>query len=311
MGAALAATLARPAWWAMALAAFLVRGGFLLILLPILSLPTTAGLTTAVAPALETLILGRQSLQGLLAGAVLITLLLAALTAALLAGSWLDLALMREAAEDEDVDLGWSPVHGSVREALALRLTAHLPTVVALGYAVLRLVPVAYEELTAPGETTAPVVTRVFERAPDALVLVVVAWLAGEAIGSLAARRSAVGMAATPALIASARQLFGPRGLATLALTSAVLVVLWLPFLLATQRAWAHLRADLLDGADAVQLSASLILLSATWVLGLAVAGAGLAWRATAWTAEVALPAGVDQPVAGTPPEVAPGAIRG
>lgn len=311
MGAALVATLTRPSWWAMALAAFLIRGGFLLILLPIVSLPTTAGLTTAIAPALEALILGRQSLEDVLVGAVVITLLIAALAAALLAGSWLDLALMREAAEDEDVDLGWSPVHGSVREALALRLTAHLPTVVALGYAVLRLIPAAYEELTAPGETTAPVVTRVLERAPDALVIVVVAWLAGEAIGSLAVRRSAVGMAAVPALIASARQLLGPRGLATLALTSAVLIGLWLPFLLATQRAWAHLRADLLDGADAVRLGAALVLLSAAWVLGLAVAGAGLAWRATAWTAEVALPAAVDQPVAGTPAEVAHGAVRG
>lgn len=311
MGAALVATLARPAWWAMALAAFLVRGGFLLILLPIVSLPTTAGLTTVLAPALEALILGRQSLQGVLVGAVMITLLLAALAAALLAGSWLDLALAREAAEDEDVNLDWAPLHGSVREALALRLTAHLPTLVASGYAVLHLVSVAYEELTSPGETTAPVVTRVLERAPDAVVIVVVAWLAGEAVGSLAARRSAAGMRATPALIASARQLLGPRGLATLAVTSAVLIGLWLPFLLATQRAWEHLRAYLLDGADAIHLGAALVLLSATWVLGLAVAGAGLAWRATAWTAEIALPAAVDQPVSSAPPEVAPRTVRG
>jgi hypothetical protein len=30
-----------------------------------------------------------------------------------------------------------------------------------------------------------------------------------------------------------------------------------------------------------------LLLLATTWVLGLAVIGAALAWRATAWTAEV------------------------
>ena len=42
MWGALVASLSHPAWWAMALAAFLVRGGILLILLPIVSLPTTA-----------------------------------------------------------------------------------------------------------------------------------------------------------------------------------------------------------------------------------------------------------------------------
>jgi len=56
---------------------------------------------------------------------------------------------------------------------------------------------------------------------------------------------------------------------------------------LAAGRAWEHLRGYLLDGADTVQLWAALTLLVATWVLGLAVLGAGLAWRATAWTAEV------------------------
>ena len=58
--------------------------------------------------------------------------------------------------------------------------------------------------------------------------------------------------------------------------------------MLAAGRAWEHLRGYLLDGADVVQLGAALVLLVATWVLGLAILGAGLAWRGTAWTAEVA-----------------------
>jgi hypothetical protein len=311
MGTALVATLARPAWWALALASFLVRGGFVLVLLPIVSLPTTAGAATAVAPTLEALVLGRTSIEGVLIGTAAIGLALVGLAAAALAGSWFDLALLREAARDEDVELGWWPGSASVREALALRLTAHLPTLIALGYAIYRIVSVAYEELTAPGDSSVSVVSRVLVRTPDALLLVVVAWLAGEAIGSLAARRAAAGMRPGPALRASARQVASFRGLATLVLTTVVLVGLWAPFLFAAGRTWEHLRAYLLVGTDPVQLAAALLLLSSTWVLGLAISGAALAWRATAWTAELARPVALETTVAAGPPEIASEAAHG
>lgn len=311
MGTALVATLARPAWWALALAAFLVRGGFILILLPIVSLPTTAAVATMAAPTVEALVLGRTTVQGVLVVAVVLILAVAVLAAAALAGSWLDLALVREAAADEDVELGRSPVHASVREALALRLTAHLPTVIALGYAIARIVSVAYAELTAPGDSTVPVVSRVLDRTPDAVLAVVITWLAGEVIGSLAARRAAFGAHPRPALLASVRQVASLRGLATLGLTTVVLVGVWAPFLFAASRAWEHLRAYLLDGADAVQLAAALVLLSSTWVLGLAVAGAALAWRATAWTAELARPVVIEPSVVAGPSEIASEAAHG
>jgi hypothetical protein len=79
----------------------------------------------------------------------------------------------------------------------------------------------------------------------------------------------------------------GVRGIATLLATSAVVGGILVAFVFAIGRAWEQLRGDLLDGADVLQLWAALILLVATWVLGLSILGAGLAWRATAWTAEV------------------------
>ncbi|MEO5704913.1 MAG: hypothetical protein ABIR64_08005, partial [Candidatus Limnocylindrales bacterium] len=126
MQSALVATLARPEWWAMALAAFLVRGGFLVIVLPIVSLPTAAAIVTTFSPAVETVILGKPSLEGAVVGSLVLMLVLAALAAAGLAGSWLDLALVREAAEDEDIDRGWRPAHRSAVQALSIRLTAHV-----------------------------------------------------------------------------------------------------------------------------------------------------------------------------------------
>ena len=274
----------------MALAAFLIRGGFVLVLLPIVSVPTFAAVVTNLSPLAEAIVLGRPSLGGAILGSTVLVALLAALAAAALVGAWLDLALVRDATEDEDVDAGWRPVHASPTAALAIRLTAHVPTLLGLAYGFFRTATVAYEEFLTPSDSGVQIVDRVLARVPDVLILVLVAWLVGEAVGALAARRGAAGMRALPALSASVRQVVGLRGLATLALTSVVLVALVVPFAFAVGRAWEHLRSYLLDGADVVQLWAALILLVATWVLGLSIIGAALAWRATAWTAEVPAP---------------------
>lgn len=288
MQSALLATLGRPGWWAMALAAFLVRGGVVLIVLPIVSLPTPAGLVTALAPAVEGIILGRPTAEGALIGVAVVLLVLAGLAAAGLAGAWLDLALVREATADEDLEAGWVPIRGSPADALAIRLIAHLPTLVALGYGLVRVIAVGYEEFMSPGDTAAPVVDRVVGRVPDVVLIVLIAWLVGETVGTLAARRATTGMSVTRALVASMRQLVRPRGLATLALSTGVLLGIIVPFAFASGLAWEHLRGYLLGGAEAVEFAAALILLVATWVLGLAILGVGLAWRAAAWTAEVA-----------------------
>ena len=114
MQASLLAALAKPAWWALALAAFLVRGGFLLALLPIVSLPSTAALTNAFAPTIEDIILGGPSVATVAAGTVLIAGAFVALFALAFAGSWLDLELLREATSDPELDLRWRPSNRSV-----------------------------------------------------------------------------------------------------------------------------------------------------------------------------------------------------
>jgi hypothetical protein len=312
MQSALVATLGHPRWWALALGAFFVRGGILLVLLPIVSLPSAASVATAIAPALEGLILGSPTVAGVLLGAVLGLLGIAILLAAGLTGSWLDLALVREAAGDDDVDLRWAPIRVSAVRALGIRLVAHLPTLAAIAYASVRLVVATYQEVLSPGSPALPMAFRVIQRMPDAVLVLVVAWLAGEILGPLAARRAAAGASVSNALNASARQLASARGLATAVVTSSVVVALAVPFLLVVARAWIHLRAYLLEGVDDVHLGAALVLLLATWILGLAILGAGLAWRAVAWTAEVEAPGGpVERPLAApasaSASEVAPG----
>ncbi len=60
---ALLVTLASPATWPLALAAFLLRGGLLVVALPILVLPTPVGLGNLLAPTLTAFVFGGVSLQ--------------------------------------------------------------------------------------------------------------------------------------------------------------------------------------------------------------------------------------------------------
>ena len=290
MRTALAVTMARPAGWVMALAAFLVRGGFFLILLPLVGLPSVSSLATTLAPPIETLILSRQSLEGALIGTVLISTIVGLLAAAGLAGSWLDLALLREAGDADELNSKVPFVEPSAWRAFAVRLAAHLPTFLALAYATVRIVIVTYDELLSPGDSTIPLVARVIARAPDALALVVVMWLIGEAVGGLAMRRSAAGEPAGRALRNAARDLLGRRGLATFVVSNAVVGVAGALLVTVVGRASEHVRAYLLDGAGDVPLAAALLLLISAWILCLAVLAAALAWRATAWTIEAERP---------------------
>lgn len=287
MRGALVATAAHPEWWVMALAAFMVRGGLILAVLPIVSLPSTAALITAFAPPLEALVLGRPSLEGVAAGTLLIGLAAAGFAIAGATGAWLDLALVRAATEDDELELGWSARRTSAWSAFGIRLVAHVPTFLALGYGAARIVGATYDELIGPGNLTVPVAVRVALRAPDAVALIGFAWLLGETLGPLAARRMAGGERPGDALRRSIGQLLGGGGLGTLAAANLPVLMVAVPFLVAVGNAWEHLRTYLDQGVGEVNLAAALLLLIASWVLGMAVLGAALTWRATAWTVVV------------------------
>jgi len=288
MTAALAASMGRPRWWVMALAAFLVRGGIVVILLPLISLPSAPALATALAPTVEAIAISRQSFETALFGTALITLVVGVLTAAAYTGTWLDTSLAREAEAAAELRLARPGAAPSAWRMLAIRLVAHLPTLVALAYGAVRIVVATYQELLSPGDASIPIALRVLGRAPDAIVAAVIVWLAGEAIGGLAARRAAEGATVGAAIRGAIRDLIRLRGVATFVVTDAVVLGVALLLIAVVGRAAEHVRVYLLDRVDDVSLAAALLLLVTTWVLALAVLGAALAWRATAWTIEAA-----------------------
>lgn len=287
LAASLLATLARPGWWAMALAAFLVRGGILVALLPIIALPTVAGLANAFGPALVGFVFGGPSTTFLVAvGSIAIALLGAIVVGGLLGGG-LDLALVRDAARDEDLESGGAPRSGGPGRAFAVRLIAHLPTAAAIAVGALRLVEASYAELIHPGDPSIPVAIRVVLRIPEVVAFLAAAWLIGEALGGLAVRHLAWGASVPAAIGRAVRSLVRPSGLATLVVTDSVLAVVVAGSVSAAGVAWAHLRTVLMDDGPASQVRLALVVFSLTWTAGLWLISLAVAWRATAWTFEV------------------------
>jgi hypothetical protein len=288
LAASLLATLTRPAWWAMALAGFLARGGILVLLLPIVTLPTVAGLANAFGPTLVGFVFGGPSASFLIAVASIGLATLAWFVAGGWLGGGLDLALVRDAARDEELEAAAPPRSGGPGRAFVARVIAHLPTgaVVALG--AVRLVDASYGELIHPGSPSIPIALRIALRIPEIVALLVATWVVGEALGGLAVRHLAWGASVPGAVGRAIRSLVRPSALATLVLTNGALAAVIVGSATAAGIAWDHLRVLLLDGATGNEVRLALIVFSLTWTAGLWLISLAVAWRSAAWTFEVA-----------------------
>src|SRR4051812_37335622 len=101
--AALLTSLARPAFWPVALAGFLARGGILAFLIPIVVLPTPSGVADVIAPAITSFAFGLVSAAFIVIVAVSIGVLVAWVVLGGIAGAWTDVELAVAAADDEDI----------------------------------------------------------------------------------------------------------------------------------------------------------------------------------------------------------------
>jgi hypothetical protein len=209
--AALLAALGRPSWWLLALAGFLVRGGAVLFLLAIVSLPSPLVVSNIVAPLVVPIALGQidagtVALIGLGVGSVVIWLI---------GGGWVAAAIEivlirdgREAMAEEGLTVQSAPRSGGLltSRVMAAHLLAHIPTALVLGIGSVRILSVAYIELTNPFEVATPLVLRVIAGAAAPVSAIVAVWLLGEIVGGLAARRMVL---AGAALLGSLRRAVG------------------------------------------------------------------------------------------------------
>jgi hypothetical protein len=305
---ALLVTLASPATWPLALAAFLLRGGLLVVAVPILVLPTPVGIGNILAPTLTAFVFG-----GISAGLVILvgSIVVAGLTW-LIAGGLLAAALEAEAARivvaydgfvapagtcpqgapADDLPAPRTPHVARQRRAeasrvLIARLLAHLPLAVALTWGSTRFVEVTYHELTNPADVVTPLVWRVLLASPEVVAAVVLTWMVGQALGAMAARRVVLARGgvfralrdASLALLRRPLAVFADFWLPTLALGLALA-----PSAVTAASAGTVVRAAMTAPDDPVEIVLAVVLFVSLWVVGLCLTGVICAWRAAVWT---------------------------
>jgi len=297
MLAALLIVLPRPTTWVVALAAFLVRGGVLLFLVPIVVVPSPVDLATSLGPTITSFVFGGLSPEF----ALTIALIFATFLAWLLVGGAIaaatERALVEAVATDDDSPLAAarrpmpSRRRGRVRRILIVRLAGHIPLAVVLGWGALRIVQATYMELTSPSDVIAPIALRVLTAVPDAVIGIVAAWTLGEILGSLGARRLVLrGQSADNAYLGAwADLLRRPAStIATFIGPTLVLLVVVGPISVAARVAWDGLRILLATErtSSPLDILIALVAFVAVWSTGLVAAGLLSAWRSAAWTIE-------------------------
>jgi len=293
--AALLAVLGRPTWWVLGLAGFLARGGILLFVLSTATLPSPLALSNIVAPLLVPIVFGGVT-PFLVA---VIGLGIGSVVAWILVGAWLgaatEVVLIRDArrvaleeglpARSEITLRRWV-----VLRVAAAHLLAHIPLGAALAASSVAIVNVTYTELVNPFEVVTPLPIRIARAATTQIAAIVLAWIAGEIAGGIAARRIVVrGDGIVRAVTGAYGEMLARPWSSVLPalLTLAVLVVDLAAMLAAVDIAWTAARGRLTDlPADGVEIGFAIVAFAAAWCLALAVAGLISAWRSVAMTLE-------------------------
>jgi hypothetical protein len=284
---ATALTFVQPAGWLVALAGFLARGGFLLVALPILVVPSSADVVTAATPIVNRLVLGTWSMDATLIALLLLGLLALVVVGLLIVGGAADGWLVASAA-DELGSRASPDARPTASRLAAAWLVGQMPFLVVVALALGPVYEATYRELTAPGDPVMPVALRVVARIPDVVALTAAAFLVSAMLAGLAVRQVALEGSSVLAAL--------PRGLVVLLrrpLTAIVAligslvvsVVMVAPAILASAAAFAGLRDLVADGGDGLVLGVAALLLVASWLGGLVLMGVAGAWRSYAWTA--------------------------
>ena len=298
MASASILAVSRPRLWAFALLGFLARGGLVVLVVPMLVLPTFVGLSNTIGPTSVTAAGPTPRLVAMIA--TWLAIAIGAIVAGTLVASASEVALYRAtvapseggprlgAASPDMQASAWS-WRRPVRRAATVRLALLGPVGVALAVAVPAWVQVGYDELLLPSNLAVPLPVRVIADAPWASAAVIVTWLACEVLGGLATRRVALGGSSIGGALAAAVADVVRAPVTTLltivvAIAGTLLVVV--PAVMLVASAWDRARSALVDGADVVSVLGATFLLVVAWAACLLVAGIAAAWRSALWTAE-------------------------
>lgn len=287
--ASLLGILERPSTWLLALVGFLVRGGWLFVLAPIVVLPTAVGVANVVAPLLEDVAFGRRTDQVLSSAAIGLLAAIVWLVGGGALAAATEVATVRGTVGAME-RAGASPRGHAIWRVLAVRLVALVPLIVAVGWAVMRFTGVGYRELTNPSDVSTPAAWRIVAGAPDAGIALLATWLLAEIVGAVAARR--VVLAGDGVRVALGHAIAhlranAARSIALASISAVVLLLVLAVTALATGTAWSVLRGALADGDASIGTMVVLVLFVGMFAGGLVLIGLTAAWRSAVWTVEV------------------------
>jgi hypothetical protein len=280
---AVAATRERPSLWIVALCGFLARGGIVLLIVPLVPLPSTVGMATFVGPTSVTA--AGLTPDGIVRVALVVALAVGWLVAGSLVGALTDRAAVRTVAWNGDV------VERGGRRVLlrlaGLRLIALVPLIAVVAIAARSVGELVYQELILPSDISAPIVLRVVQGARLQVIAIALAWVAGEVLGGIAVRLVVLEDRSIGQAIGSAVAFVVRHPLATLVATVAGLGGLLVAIavaLVAIGAAWASLAEAVSGPIDGAALIRTTILLVAAWAASAALVAIVAAWRGAVWT---------------------------
>jgi hypothetical protein len=287
LSGALLAVLARPSTWPLALLGFLVRGGWLLIVAPIVVVPTPVGLANVIAPLLEDVAFGRRTAELIVLALIAVGVVIAWLIGGGLIAAVVEADGTRRIADEEGIPWRRGP---SAWRIVATRLIADVPLAIGALWAAVRIVAVGYRELTVPSDVTTPAAWRIVGGAPDAFAILFLAWFVGEVVGAIGARRIVLrGDGFRGALRAGLRRFVRePARMIVLGLAATASLVIVLAVTgLAVGATWNALGAALSIGDASPATTLLVLLFVALFSGGLVLLGLVSAWRAAIWTIDM------------------------
>jgi hypothetical protein len=286
---AVVATRERPALWLVALCGFLARGGIVLLILPMVPLPSTVGMATFVGPTSVTA--AGLTPDSVARVAFLVALVVGWFVVGNVLGALTDRAIVTAAAPTDRV-----PEQTGARLVLrivALRLVALLPFIAVVAITARSVGELVYQELILPSDITSPIVLRVVHGARGQVAAIVLAWVAGEVLGGIAVRLAILEGRSVRRAILGSVVFVVRRPLTSLGATVAglaLLVVAMAPSLVAIGVAWAMLGTAVSGPLDAPAVVGATILVVVAWTSSAVLAAIAAAWRGTLWTIAVARP---------------------
>jgi hypothetical protein len=284
LAAALEVAVSDVEAWPIGMLGFLVRGGFVILAMPVLTLPSPVGLATILGPAVIS--------TGRLDGPLLSLLVIWGVALIVLLAVALVLAAIAQQALHARWGLGLvASARVAVRRLSAVELLALAPIAIVLSLTITAVVDDVRAELLLPGDLAVPLVARVAARAAVPLGALAAAIVVAEAIDGTLARRVLVHdrPARRPgrslwSVVATASL----GWLVTLAVLAPGLVVIsgtWQ----ATRTAWSRLARPEASAPDAALALVAAAVMVAVWLGVLLLCGVASIVRAHLWTSRVSV----------------------